>query len=1075
MTFIRNHARLAALVFGGVLIASCESRLPTGPSTDGGGNPGDLTPPVLTFALSAGTNNVIDVGTPLTVKVTATDAQGVAGLVTTLNVGAAVIGADTVAYKPTVTSTTHDVVVPMSTVKRGDRIVVRATASDASLNFGTDSVVITVADTTAPGMTIFSSKSGRAVKGGDSLDVRVTAADSAGIQKTGYRVYRMGGADSLTVVIGDSISPAAGTTGTSVVGSFARVLPANLNIGTYKIVGFAIDRSGLSTNPGPVLNFTVVDGEPPTIRFISPKTGATLNIGDSLLVRVDLHDNVALKNVTFYGVSPRGDASLGTADTVRRLATVTAPQGGATFRAGLTDTLDLRRFLRALTPVDTIPGKLLVYGVVTDMAGNVTTDTVVIQMTKGPNVSLLAPVAGDSLTKGTKLRISVSAASSAGVVKLGFDVASGTSGPAWPTPITKTFDSTLTSPANKAGPYIVDIDIPADAPSKGVLTISPHAVDVNGQPGAPTPQDFYVRVGAAPPPLVRQQIAPRIELSDSVTVYASGAALTQVGYVIRDVLTNARVDSNSVAASSSSFGPKGVAFTLATTWQGKRVSISSFARDSAGQVGWSVPIGTSTPITDTTKMARDTTLIVYGRTYAVPASRPGPIADVVVDQARGNVFLSNINASRLEVWQGASRQFDATGIFVGSQPWGMTLSRTAAASDTLYLANSGGTNLSRVFIGAATASGMSEDLAHRISTRISLLYKITENRDQQTGKIRIGIIGPILFSDRPQYVQQSVSGRIYLSTRPTAASGLKGTVRYMDPAAAAPDQRFILAFASPGNDPNSYLVTNIDAASVTPAPASSTANDVLTLCDHPSGTTANPTCASSANGIAATVAALQAAVPTTDVDAQANLDEQSLGLTDTTYAAASTNGQWIAFGEGNHAPFARAFLLRDDGTVPDRYTYASPSLNVQDLINNASDQVFGLALDKSGQTLGLHGAETYFAAVAQPFTQRLQGKYTTFGSGAGIVFHPDADGTNTPQAQRLAFVASSNGTIEAVDIAHFTARGTLVTKSNLYGPLRASLPFPGDDPSIVLKLFGVSQQGLVVIDVTAADILPGPP
>ena len=32
----------------------------------------------------------------------------------------------------------------------------------------------------------------------------------------------------------------------------------------------------------------------------------------------------------------------------------------------------------------------------------------------------------------------------------------------------------------------------------------------------------------------------------------------------------------------------------------------------------------------------------------------------------------------------------------------------------------------------------------------------------------------------------------------------------------------------------------------------------------------------------------------------------------------------------------------------------------------------------------------------------------------------------------------------------------------------------GDDPSVLFKLFGVSSAGLVVIDVTASDILPGP-
>ncbi|HEX5971781.1 MAG TPA: hypothetical protein VFY85_07650 [Gemmatimonadaceae bacterium] len=1077
MTFLRIPARLAALVLGGLLVASCDSRLPTTPGggSGSGGDPGDLSAPTIKFALSAGTNNVVDLGASLTVTVTATDDNGVQTLNTTLNNGATVIGADTSTFKPTQKTSTRSLAVPMSGRKDGDRIVIRSTAGDASLNFKTDSIIVTIADTTAPKMTMSSKAvaNNPNMKGGDSLDVQVTASDSSGVQQVGYRVYRLGGADSTTVQFGDSVSGAAGATVAQ--GSFKRLLQASMNIGTYRIVGFATDNSGRVTNPGPTLQFTIVDAEAPTLTFVAPAAGATLNIGDQLFVRVNLHDNVGLKTVKFYAVSPRGDIALGTADTVMRYDTVTAPQNGALFRTGLTDTLDLRRYLSPRTPVDTLPGKLLVYGVVTDMAGNVTRDTVSITMTKGPNVTLLAPIQGDSLTRGTKLRISVSATSGVGVTNLGFDVKSGTSGPVWPTPVVATYDTTI-SPANKnAGPFTVDIDIPPDAPSKGILTIAPHATDVNFQPGVPTPQDFAVRVGAAPPPLVRQTIAARVELTDSVTVYASGAALTQVGYVIRDVESpNTRVDSNAVTANSSSFGPKGITFNLATKWQGKRVSISAFAKDSAGNIGWAAPASVNTPVTDTTKMARDTALVVYGRTYALPTARNGLIADVVVDQPRGNVFLSNIGASRLEVWQEASRTFDPTGIFVGSQPWGMTISRTNG--DTMYVANSGGTNLSRVYIGAASPSGMKEDLAHRIDTRISLLYKVTEARDAATGKIRLTLKGPILFSDRPQYIQQAAgaNGRLYLSTKPTTASGQRGTIRYLDTAAPAPDQRFILAFASAGSDPNSYLIANIDAASITPAPANSSASDVLTLCDHASGSTDPQTCASSDQGIAATVAALQATVPQSDVDAQVNLDETSLGLTDTTYAAASANGEWIAFGEGHRSPYSRAFLLRDDGTNPNGYTYASPSLNIQDLINNASDQIFGLALDKTGQTMGLHGAETYFAKVSQPFTQRLSGKYATFGQGGGIAFHPNADGTSTPQSDRLTFVASSNGTIEMVDLAYFTSRGTLATKANLYGPLRASLPFPGDDPSVILKLFGLSANGLVVIDVTAADIQPGP-
>jgi hypothetical protein len=298
----------------------------------------------------------------------------------------------------------------------------------------------------------------------------------------------------------------------------------------------------------------------------------------------------------------------------------------------------------------------------------------------------------------------------------------------------------------------------------------------------------------------------------------------------------------------------------------------------------------------------------------------------------------------------------------------------------------------------------------------------------------------------------------------------------MDPAAPAPDERFILDFAYRGSDPNSWVIANLDRIFVTPAPATSTANDVLTLCDHASGSTAAMTCVSTSSGILATIQALQLSVPTTDVDYAVNIDFNSLGLTDTTFVAASGDGKWITFGEGNTGRTARNFILQDDGSVPDRPSLISGSLNVLDLISNQSDQIFGVALDKTGKTLGVHGTETSFSAITFPFTQRLQGKRSTFATGAGIAFHPNADGPGTANPmERLAFVASANGTIEAVDIAYYDfVRGALATKFNLYGPLRSSLPFPGDAPSVLFKLFGLSAKGLVVIDVTAADLLPGP-
>ncbi|HEX3868425.1 MAG TPA: hypothetical protein VHV78_16795, partial [Gemmatimonadaceae bacterium] len=68
----------------------------------------------------------------------------------------------------------------------------------------------------------------------------------------------------------------------------------------------------------------------------------------------------------------------------------------------------------------------------------------------------------------------------------------------------------------------------------------------------------------------------------------------------------------------------------------------------------------------------------------------------------------------------------------------------------------------------------------------------------------------------------------------------------------------------------------------------------------------------------------------------------------------------------------------------------------------------------------------------------------------------------------------SSGVVEIVDIAYYINRGRLTLKNPIYGPLRASGPMPGDAPGVVLKLYAVSQQGLVVIDLTQADIQPGP-
>ena len=75
----------------------------------------------------------------------------------------------------------------------------RATAADGATNEATDSIIVTIADTSGPSLIVSSSKANRPVSGGDTLDVRVTANDSSGIVYTGYRLVRVRPTDSVLV------------------------------------------------------------------------------------------------------------------------------------------------------------------------------------------------------------------------------------------------------------------------------------------------------------------------------------------------------------------------------------------------------------------------------------------------------------------------------------------------------------------------------------------------------------------------------------------------------------------------------------------------------------------------------------------------------------------------------------------------------------------------------------------------------------------------------------------------------------------------------------------------------------
>ena len=800
----------------------------------------------------------------------------------------------------------------------------------------------------------------------------------------------------------------------------------------------------------------------PTIAIDSPVTGTLINLGDSVLVSVHLHDDRALKSATISGVTQTGSVDLGTFSQTLRYKLTAIPITGS-FRAGLRDTT-VRRYLQPANKADSTLDSLVVVVIATDSLGAADTAYRRINIVAGPRVNIVSPTNNDSVPAGVGLSVAAHAQHTDGVGRIDIRVQGEAN---WPTKLDTTVTQVYTD-APRDVTFSSVVRIPANAPIRGRVTISASAVDVNRQPGSASPIAVFVRSASLAQPRVTQTVSVKNEYSDSVNVRATGDGIATVGLIIRDSVGSVvQTDSVKLPAPYNANVQMNVALSLPASLQGKRLGITAFAIDGSGRIGYAVPASRSTPEANLANALIDSTLVVYGRTFALP--HQGTIGDVAVDAARGHVFLSNSAFNLLEVWQSSStsKGFAPSSIPVGSLPWGLFISNSP---DTLLVANSGGTNISRVFIGSTDASQLHEDLPHRILTRNTYTYTVTVQRDENTGKVHLTAQGPISYSDRPQFLVQSRGGRIFYTTRPTATAPA-GSIRWLDPALPVPDPHQIWQYGTiVPSTTQVYAIFNVDSLFIDPAPPTSTVSDKIKIYDHPYGSALDTsivvTDSIPLNAIAQLVAA------NSDAEAVFGLDVSSLPLTDTTYAAASGNRNWLAFGEGHKVGAARVVVVADSGgPLPN---FFSPLVTINDLTDNASEQVFGLAVDKSGLTVAAHGLQSYFASINNPFHLRLQGKYDSFDDGAGIAFHPSADGTNTPQDQRLAFVAAASGTIEVVDIAYYISRAKLPLKSAIYGPLRASLPMPGDPANVILKLYALSQQGLIVIDLTANDIKPGP-
>src|SRR5690606_30406706 len=193
-------------------------------------------------------------------------------------------------------------------------------------------------------------------------------------------------------------------------------------------------------------------------------------------------------------------------------------------------------------------------------------------------------------------------------------------------------------------------------------------------------------------------------------------------------------------------------------------------------------------------------------------------------------------------------------------------------------------------------------------------------------------------------------------------------------------------------------------------------------------------------------------------------------LSDTTYIATAGDRSYIAFGEGGVGIGARIMLWSaNDAAISNQITVA-------DIVSNASEQVLGLGLDSNGRIGVARGTEsTYFFSngIDGAGDLRLQGVFSdgVAGGQGGAALHPNHVYSAGSSPETLSFIATANRTIKIVDTFHFFERGEVAIRDQIVGQLRTSLPFPGDnaglapgDPGyILIKLYGVTDTGAVVI------------
>jgi hypothetical protein len=808
-----------------------------------------------------------------------------------------------------------------------------------------------------------------------------------------------------------------------------RAVPGALSIGALMAGLAACGSDGLTSAGGdrvvPTVSMSVegVNG--------SPSKTDSINVRDPLNLTINASDNSSIQSVVI-GIVIDG--------TVLRSDSV-AYTGGL---ASVTRTASLN--LGGVRTGQTVIVRATAY----DGSGNKGTAEV-SAMAYDPTVPRVLILSPDlAVIGGGTYTFRVQGMDTIGVTKLGYRSTG-------PSALTRSDSLLLSVPYPRNDTVTFSFTVPASVPVGTQFTVEPFAQNRDGL--GSTGDKATVTVVAAGvdnnTPVAYQSVPPRMETGDSLDIVGrdSDGLLKAIGYVVQDS-SGAEVASVDIPITTPSQQVvQRVAWNVPITLRGRGLFVIAYAVDQANHKGYAVASGTNVPVSNEAEGQHAPTVYAFGLTTTLPAGSFG--ADIAVDATRSRVYVSNITKNELEAFDYSATISKLPPVSVGSEPWGMVIDNSGSF---LLVANSGGTNISRVDLGTRSETG-------RIKTANAYVYNVSWSKDLTSGGYKYSVSAPIDYSDRPQFIAQSASGALYYSTRPTTEA-TPGTLRridnFLDPRA---EPRQIWQYGSVAR--GSWVILNADAVDV--VQGGTGVPDQIIICDHPVGSDPSTSQCFQNNTIPGAIASLRG------IGANAaevkDLDVGSLALPDTNFVAVGGDRKRVAFGEANTGGAAgRVMMVYDPSGTPAYSEQYSAPMQVKDLTNNASDHVFGLAINGNSTNIAVHGFGTFFADTSL----RLQGTFSTFNSGAGIVFHPANVDENTadPKA-RVAFVASGDYSIQIVDTYSYRLRGRIPIRSNLYGPLRAVLPSAADlalDPALVVKLFGLTPEGMVMIDVHASDI-----